>query len=273
MPLKRGTSRATIGKNISEMESSGYPKKQAVAASLDTARKSGATITKKHDHTPAGFGAFAHAGTTVEGPNLGKGKATGGQAPGAVETEDAFFGADEFNKQPHEGQAGSKGASAGVAARQEPKAFANSGTSRPGPTERGRASTSGGQGDMGQMSMIRRKIRRHSTSPAGGDGGFKTNTKSAKDTAHGGSAGPAAHFDVNTQREGQASFSGGREGKYDAGRPGNLSPVDRIRGPQMQQDVPPPGKAPRSTIAIPAAKNPPRLGRDTRVSMTLPRRR
>ena len=42
MPLKKGTSRKTVGKNIKEMESSGYPPKQAIAASLNQARKSGA---------------------------------------------------------------------------------------------------------------------------------------------------------------------------------------------------------------------------------------
>jgi len=47
MPLKKGTSRKTIGKNISEMENSGYHKKQAIAASLNEARKSGAKIPKK----------------------------------------------------------------------------------------------------------------------------------------------------------------------------------------------------------------------------------
>lgn len=47
MPLKKGTSRKTIGRNIHEMEASGYPKKQAVAAALDTARRSGANIPKK----------------------------------------------------------------------------------------------------------------------------------------------------------------------------------------------------------------------------------
>lgn len=47
MPLKKGKSQATIGKNISEMVKSGYPQKQAVAVSLRQARKSGAKIPKK----------------------------------------------------------------------------------------------------------------------------------------------------------------------------------------------------------------------------------
>ena len=44
MPLKKGKSKMTIGKNIKEMEKTGHPKKQAVAASLNEARKSGAKI-------------------------------------------------------------------------------------------------------------------------------------------------------------------------------------------------------------------------------------
>lgn len=47
MPLKKGKSRATIGSNISEMEKSGHPKKQAIAAALNEARMSGAKIHKK----------------------------------------------------------------------------------------------------------------------------------------------------------------------------------------------------------------------------------
>jgi len=46
MPLKKGKSRETVSKNISEMVDAGYPKQQAVAASLDQARKSGAKIPK-----------------------------------------------------------------------------------------------------------------------------------------------------------------------------------------------------------------------------------
>lgn len=47
MPLAKGKSKKVIGKNIKEMEASGYPKKQAVAAALSSARKSGAKIPKK----------------------------------------------------------------------------------------------------------------------------------------------------------------------------------------------------------------------------------
>lgn len=47
MPLVKGKSNATIGKNISEMEKSGHPKNQAIAAALEEARKSGAKIKKK----------------------------------------------------------------------------------------------------------------------------------------------------------------------------------------------------------------------------------
>jgi len=47
MPLAKGKSKKVIGKNIKEMEASGHPKKQAIAASLNEARKSGAKIPMK----------------------------------------------------------------------------------------------------------------------------------------------------------------------------------------------------------------------------------
>lgn len=47
MPLLKGTSKKTISKNISEMENANYPHKQAIAASLNEARKSGAHIPKQ----------------------------------------------------------------------------------------------------------------------------------------------------------------------------------------------------------------------------------
>ena len=44
MPLKKGKSKKVIGENIKEMEASGHPAKQAIAAALSSARKSGASI-------------------------------------------------------------------------------------------------------------------------------------------------------------------------------------------------------------------------------------
>lgn len=46
-PLRKGASRAVVGANIKEMMSSGRPQKQAVAAALNQARKSGAKIPRK----------------------------------------------------------------------------------------------------------------------------------------------------------------------------------------------------------------------------------
>ncbi len=47
MPLSKGKSRKVIGNNIREMENAGHPRRQAIAAALNTARKSGAKIPKK----------------------------------------------------------------------------------------------------------------------------------------------------------------------------------------------------------------------------------
>jgi hypothetical protein len=47
MPLHKGKSKKIISENISEMIKSGHPKDQAVAASLNQARKSGARVKTK----------------------------------------------------------------------------------------------------------------------------------------------------------------------------------------------------------------------------------
>ena len=47
MPLHKGKSKKVIGETIKEMEASGHPKKQSIAAALNEARESGAKIPKK----------------------------------------------------------------------------------------------------------------------------------------------------------------------------------------------------------------------------------
>ncbi len=57
MPLAKGKSKKVISENISEMQHSGYNQDQAVAASLNQARKSGAKIPnkgKRHGKTKRG---------------------------------------------------------------------------------------------------------------------------------------------------------------------------------------------------------------------------
>jgi hypothetical protein len=47
MPLEKSASREAIGHNIAEMEASGHPHNQAIAAALDTARRAGAHIPRR----------------------------------------------------------------------------------------------------------------------------------------------------------------------------------------------------------------------------------
>lgn len=46
MPLKKGKSKETVSKNISELRHSGYSQKQSIAIALSTARKSGSSRKK-----------------------------------------------------------------------------------------------------------------------------------------------------------------------------------------------------------------------------------
>ena len=47
MPLKKGKSKKTIGKNIKEMKKAGHSEKVSIAASMNQAKKSGSKNPKK----------------------------------------------------------------------------------------------------------------------------------------------------------------------------------------------------------------------------------
>lgn len=51
MPLKKGRSKKVISENIKELMETGRPQKQAIAISLEQARKAGAKIPKKKKTT------------------------------------------------------------------------------------------------------------------------------------------------------------------------------------------------------------------------------
>ncbi len=51
VPLHKGKSKKVISENIKEMQDAGHPHDQAVAASINQARKSGADIASKHGKT------------------------------------------------------------------------------------------------------------------------------------------------------------------------------------------------------------------------------
>lgn len=54
MPLQNGISREVVGRNIRELQESGRPHEQAVAISLNQARKSGAKIPSPKKLQPYG---------------------------------------------------------------------------------------------------------------------------------------------------------------------------------------------------------------------------
>jgi hypothetical protein len=64
VPLKSGSSRETISKNISEMVHAGYPQRQAVAASLSNARRHPTRSSSKK-----GGGTMARHGKRGENPH------------------------------------------------------------------------------------------------------------------------------------------------------------------------------------------------------------
>lgn len=56
MPLKKGFSRTTVSENISKMMREGYPQRQAVAASLSSARSSKGKASRSEGPVASGGG-------------------------------------------------------------------------------------------------------------------------------------------------------------------------------------------------------------------------
>lgn len=54
MPLIRSSSKDAVSKNISEMQATGHPRAQAIAAALSVARKSERKLPKKTKTKPRG---------------------------------------------------------------------------------------------------------------------------------------------------------------------------------------------------------------------------
>lgn len=163
-------------------------------------------------------GGFANPGTTRPGPRLGQAQNRGNSAPGGTgkETQDAFKNADRINTTMHEAAGTvSIGKTAGVAGKQEPKAFGNSGTTKRGPTETNCATdvASDGWGGSGTRPRIRR---------ARGSGFANVPTTAQ---SGGAAAKRPGHYDLPlTEKQDKTT------GNYAAaGIGGKLSPVNKMR--------------------------------------------
>jgi hypothetical protein len=68
MPLAKGSSEEMIGKNIAEMEKSGHPRKQAIAAALHQARDTQAPMAT----APNAGAPNAHGSRSMDGAWRGR---------------------------------------------------------------------------------------------------------------------------------------------------------------------------------------------------------
>lgn len=187
---------------------------------------------RSHDR-PLRLG-FAHAGTTEEGPDLGR-ALTASQTFSTGNREDAqdFAHGGTTREGPNWRGAAKAGATAGGPTRgTEPKAFANSGTTREGyytthcATDTQTATAAG-------TNVTRPKIRRKSASrehSGGSTEGFRTNTRPSRDEHPDATSHYGTNLDESQSRE---------RNPYSAKRPGQASATIDMGVKPSPSPVPP----------------------------------
>ncbi len=208
---------------------------------------------KRHDR-PLKLG-FKHAGTTVEGPELGRSLTVSKTfTKGNREDASDFDHAGTTREGPNWQAAAASGATASgrPVVRQEPKAFANSGTSKEGYfTTNCAMDAKGGTWDADGVSRprrIRRKTGRDHSGRRSGDSpeGFRVHTRQAQRE----NPDDMSHYGTNRdEAQNRTPLA------YAAGRQNQDSPVFKF-GVKPSPAPASPGRAPKASMRLPAEERP-----------------